>query len=72
MTIVILKLEFSGSCRLERQWQNLANSLFLCNCRTNNDLDTFKIFQRTRIEEEDEVGAANLLSLGLSQNIFLM
>lgn len=45
--------------------------LFLYNHGTKNDLHTFEVFQRTRIEEEDWGGGANLSLLSLSQSSLL-
>lgn len=52
------------------RWQNLGDNLFLYNHGTKNDLHTFEVFQRTRIEEDDG-GAADLSLQGLSQSSLL-
>lgn len=71
MTTVSLNWSLVVTMGWRGQWQNLGNNLFLFNHGTENDLHTFEVFQRTRIEEGDEGGAANLSLLGLSQSSLL-
>ena len=71
MTTVSLNWSLLVTVDWRGQWQNLGNNLFLYNLGTKNDLHTFEVFQRTRIEEEDEGGAANLSLQVLSQSSLL-
>lgn len=71
MTTVSLNWSLVVTVGWRGQWQNLGNNLFLYNHGTKNDLHTFEVFQRTRIEGKDEGGAANLSLLGLSQSSLL-